>query len=297
MAPECSDGVPGMVQLSSTHRRQLEWFHSHAGSLVSWPQPLPDGSFLASRAKGIYKPKGVHYAVSVHHTLNSPYPDRDPISAANGGWIYLYHQETRHQWTNKALMYCRQNGLPVGIMRQVQRRPSLYRVLGVAYVTDWNDEWFRFESLSQAPSPEERSAFILPEADKRDFRAVTVAQRKGQEAFRRELLALYGCCQVTGTPVAETLQAAHIYPDRGMETYHVSNGLLLRADIHLLFDAGLVVVDPKRLLVLLAPQLRTGTYSGYHRVPLRLGAYAAGPSREALRWHLSEAAWDVAAEI
>lgn len=71
-----------------------------------------------------------------------------------------------------------------------------------------------------------------------------IALRQGQPAFRNALIDAYeGRCAITGCEVREVLEAAHISPYRGTHTNHVTNGLLLRADIHTLFDRGLIRVD------------------------------------------------------
>ena len=48
-------------------------------------------------------------------------------------------------------------------------------------------------------------------------------------------------CAVSGCEAVETLQAAHIAPYAAGGPSTAENGLLLRADLHLLFDAGLLV--------------------------------------------------------
>ena len=53
-----------------------------------------------------------------------------------------------------------------------------------------------------------------------------------------------GKCAVTGCDVPDVLQAAHIFPYMGPETNHPSNGLL-RADIHTLFDLGLIELSQR----------------------------------------------------
>lgn len=71
----------------------------------------------------------------------------------------------------------------------------------------------------------------------------SVAQRVGQQVFRQKLMGTYGGrCQVTGCDVAEALEAAHIDPYDGTNST-VANGLLLRADIHALFDAHRLWVE------------------------------------------------------
>ena len=55
-------------------------------------------------------------------------------------------------------------------------------------------------------------------------------------------------CAVTGCDVRDTLQAAHIVPVSNSGQHHVHNGLLLRADIHNLFDRGLLTIDNKYIV-------------------------------------------------
>ena len=64
-----------------------------------------------------------------------------------------------------------------------------------------------------------------------------VALRQGQPQFRKSLLTAYRSrCAITGTAVESVLEAAHIWPHKGEQTNEVWNGLLLRADLHTLFD-------------------------------------------------------------
>ena len=68
-----------------------------------------------------------------------------------------------------------------------------------------------------------------------------IATRQGQAGFRKNLLVLYkGKCAVTATRVEQILDAAHIIPYNGKQSNHPKNGLLLRTDIHTLFDKGLI---------------------------------------------------------
>jgi putative restriction endonuclease len=81
--------------------------------------------------------------------------------------------------------------------------------------------------------------------DARKLISRTIAQRRGQRTFRDSLIAAYGSkCVISGCGVLDVLEAAHIYPYRGPATNKVSNGLLLRADLHTLFDCNLIAVDP-----------------------------------------------------
>lgn len=72
-----------------------------------------------------------------------------------------------------------------------------------------------------------------------------IAIRRGQPGFRRRLLNSYGGrCAVTGEGPEEVLEAAHIQPYSLAGINTTDNGLLLRADIHTLFDLGLIEVTP-----------------------------------------------------
>lgn len=65
--------------------------------------------------------------------------------------------------------------------------------------------------------------------------------REGREEFRDEILALWSHrCAVTGTNVQQVIQAAHLLNYLGPRSNHPANGMPLRADIHLLFDRGLL---------------------------------------------------------
>ncbi len=68
--------------------------------------------------------------------------------------------------------------------------------------------------------------------------------RPGQRRFRDRVLQAYGfACAVTGETCREVLEAAHIQPYIDERSNDVRNGIALRADLHALFDAGLITVD------------------------------------------------------
>jgi hypothetical protein len=81
-----------------------------------------------------------------------------------------------------------------------------------------------------------------------------IYERRGQTKFRDALCRRYGNrCLVTGCEIVAILEAAHIDPYRGQDSHHPENGLLLRADIHTLFDLDLLGVEPNGLCVALHP--------------------------------------------
>ena len=113
-----------------------------------------------------------------------------------------------------------------------------------------------------------------------------VVRRQGQRAFRKKLLDAYdGKCAVSRCALGWVLQAAHISPYRGPDTNKPDNGLLLRADIHTLFDLGLLSVNPDTLAVRIAEQITDPEYRALDGAALLAGKVA--PSKAALQEH-----WD-----
>lgn len=119
-----------------------------------------------------------------------------------------------------------------------------------------------------------------------------VRSRVGQQAFKGLVLSSYARrCAITGTHIAPTLEAAHIRPVARQGENRVDNGLLLRSDVHTLFDLGYLGIDPRyRLLV--SPALREEWGNGrefYERAgsPIQVPQTRVDrPANEAIEWHL-----------
>ena len=116
----------------------------------------------------------------------------------------------------------------------------------------------------------------------------SIRTRRGQPAFRAALLEAYdGVCAISGCDAAAALEAAHIRPHFAGGRYVATNGLLLRADLHTLFDMRLLAVVPESMAVALHPEVEHGHYRELHgrrcRTPQRL---ADRPDPGALQEHL-----------
>lgn len=80
--------------------------------------------------------------------------------------------------------------------------------------------------------------------------------RRHQEQFRGRLIERYGdVCAVTGRQPLEVLDAAHLYSYATDPVHRERGGLLLRADVHRLFDAMLLTVEPDDVTSRVAPAL------------------------------------------
>lgn len=129
--------------------------------------------------------------------------------------------------------------------------------------------------------------------DARNRVAASIVRRRGQAAFRKKLLAAYAeRCAITGCDQPEVLEAAHIHPYRGQQTNAVANGVLLRADLHTLFDLYLIAIEPDTRLIRLAPALSKSDYAQYEGMPLNTPVSPlAMASTEALQWHADRCSW------
>lgn len=108
----------------------------------------------------------------------------------------------------------------------------------------------------------------LEDARWRVFSAIV--QRRGQGHFRARLVEAYGGrCAISGCDAEAALEAAHVVPYLGARTNVTSNGLLLRADLHTLFDLGLVGVHCLTRTVVVSAQLQNTVYGSLHGASIR----------------------------
>jgi len=127
--------------------------------------------------------------------------------------------------------------------------------------------------------------YVLDGRDDRKIIERQIRERRGQAAFRRELRRRFGdACVVTGCKLPDLLEAAHINPHRGDKDNHPSNGLLLRADIHTLFDLELLGIDPDTLEVRLHPKLRGMGYDHLAGTSLACGPQLLSGDALKSRW-------------
>jgi HNH endonuclease len=120
---------------------------------------------------------------------------------------------------------------------------------------------------------------------------ILVKQRLGQGTFRMLVTDTYQKrCAITGEKVLPVLEAAHIKSVASGGTHRVDNGLLLRSDVHTLFDRGYLTVTPK-FQVRVSSRLRDEFHNGGHYykfsgnelwVP---GSDVDRPNGEFLEWH------------
>jgi len=173
-------------------------------------------------------------------------------------------------------------------------RPNI--VSGAGYSLDegegrriWEECLARVGSVSRASSS---IATLAGEPEAPRYGAPQLLRpRLGQGTFRVAVTGAYGgACAVSREHSLPVLEAAHIRPYGSEGSHEVVNGLLVRADIHRLFDAGYVTVTPDHHFVVsqrLAREWENGKacYALDGReiaLPRRVNDR---PDAELLRWH------------
>lgn len=164
-----------------------------------------------------------------------------------------------------------------GLMRYVARRDRNAEAVLKA--------WLAARSLTLADDDAD-TAEPGDVLDERDHRHLGIRIRRGRKAFRDELIRRYGArCMISGCAVPALIEAAYIQPESVPKFNNPTNGLLLRGDLHTLFDLNLLGIDPARLTVSLHPDLRDSDYKEFDGAPLLISG-GRGPNRRALagRW-------------
>jgi len=115
-----------------------------------------------------------------------------------------------------------------------------------------------------------------------------VRVRRGQSKFRDNLLTRFGpLCAFTGRAPARVLDAGHLYSYAKLGQHDEHGGLMLRRDIHRLFDDGSLAVRPDSLQVHVSSEL--ASYPNYSALDgLRLHVSLNDEQRQWLHKHWSE---------
>lgn len=148
------------------------------------------------------------------------------------------------------------------------------------------------EKYLPQPVGEVKNQLVLENREERYGREVLTRVRIGQAAFRVLVTEAYQRrCSVSGEKTLPVLEAAHIRPYAQAGPQTVSNGLLLRSDIHKLFDSGYLTITNERKIEVsgrIREEFENGReYYQYHGRPL---LYLPGeeinlPDPQFIRWH------------
>lgn len=230
----------------------------------------PDYRSLPSR--GANKRK---YILSAHSTggfssvssgESVAYRDADMVEHPDGTWTIEYAQQASQPGkkatdkSNATMMNNLVDGVPIAFMT---RGREGYLVHGLAYVEAYNPltgmftlhgpvsleakgvnfySWLALDGLNEEEKDTLRKA---DDFDGEAYVAVQTMRRRRQDVFRKNVLAAYDHrCALTNASTPTVLQAAHIDSFAKSKSHAVTNGILLRADVHLLYDAHLLTIRP-----------------------------------------------------
>ncbi len=154
------------------------------------------------------------------------------------------------------------------------KRVRLSPGVTVAQLTGRSETVQAEEEQELIPMPG-RHITLLPIAKIQEAIRVDWRKRLEQPAFRKGVLqACRGQCVISGSDVADGLEAAHIIPyavARKEDKNFYTNGLLLRADLHALFDLGRITIDPDSGIIYLDEQLQlSSAYRHWHKACVTL---------------------------
>ena len=133
--------------------------------------------------------------------------------------------------------------------------------------------------------------FMLASGDNR-YSITATKHRLGQGGFRVLVTEAYNeRCAISGEKTLSVLEAAHIRDFACNGPNEIRNGVLLRSDIHTLYDRGYLTITPK-LIVEVSHRLHEDfgngkVYYQYHGKPLQIIPFEKNmrPAMEYLEWH------------
>lgn len=273
-------GAPPAEKLANTQQRLVKYWH------------------VAEAVEALGRPSTTR---EIQAWLSEHYPNEDHSDVSYNLAHLTVNDANRRHYDRHRISWRTNAGHPRDrLYRQGKFRDVTYQPYRPSVHGHWdlktNEEgvWgavpLSVDDFTQAKDKAQDDAFeSLPalnsESDAREWTMRAVAMRRGQSLFRARLLDAYGRqCAITGCSAVEVLEAAHVLPYRGKHTDRVDNGLLLRSDLHTLFDCLLLWITSE-YTVALAPSLMITDYASLHGQSLRLPASTANHPNPA---HLTE---------
>jgi len=120
------------------------------------------------------------------------------------------------------------------------------------------------KSIIEAHTTTELQFNIQYQAENDDINSlqrISARVRRGQRLFRKNLIELYeGKCTVSGWTPTEVLEAVHIISHSESGINHTDNGILLRGDLHRLFDLNLIKIEPNSYILHVSDELKNSNY-------------------------------------
>jgi hypothetical protein len=164
------------------------------------------------------------------------------------------------------------------LIHSVLRETMLIHLHPSVYLDETSREIYWHESAPLSLQSTKSYIENAPDDEIEKIQAL-INQRKNQSKFRKNLFHIYQAkCAISGVSAPQALIAAHILNHAASGINSNDNGILLRSDLHDLFDAGLLKIHPMSLTVHLDPSLCDSYYSQYNGLKLASRIDNSSPS-------------------
>lgn len=164
-------------------------------------------------------------------------------------------------------------------------------VIGKHYDGDQYEVSRIYQEIQDRMRKKKEDNYFLKEENNR-YTTVLTKMRLGQGGFRVLVTDTYNRkCAISGEKTLPVLQAAHIMPYSNEGPHDIQNGILMRSDIHTLFDKGYITISPD-LYIEVSNRLKDDFGNGkiyyqYHGTVLKEQPIERInlPARKYLEWH------------
>jgi putative restriction endonuclease len=260
------------IQIVNAAIERVRFLERVYGDDIPW-QAIDEGMIVAgekihisNRARGIFKPKQMTRGV-ISVKTTEPRPGRvniyDDEETGEGFFRYSLQRGDPRSGGNKHLWEAIEDRQPFIYFHAVSE--GRYKAIWPCYVTNINPVQGYCEiivgSASDISLSRKDSVVEYPVTSQAPNRAYAVREarvRLHQATFRANVLRAYeDRCALSGLPVRELLEAAHITPDtEENSSTEVSNGVAMSRLHHRAYDGNLIGISPN-LQIVVSDRLRT----------------------------------------
>ena len=224
------------------------------------------------------------YRCQIGHTFSEPRVVRERVDTFRAIYEGDYSAATARIEASELRPFHLRNSQQMAIMPADLAEISRYVARRDRAISDVLTRWLPSSRDGLSDDEADEGPDVSPTGvDERAKILRAIRIRRGQRAFRQDLMVRFdGKCVISGCGVSGVLEAAHIRPYRTPRDNDPSNGLLLRADLHTLFDLHRIVIQPSTLNVVVHPDLEYSEYQQFAGQPLSMPG-GCKPNEKALR--------------
>ncbi len=143
------------------------------------------------------------------------------------------------------------------LMEQDKPDVELTRALGKAI----GPTLARYALLESGDAYEPKTGEDDQSANPLEFATSMIRGRRGDRKLRLALRKLYNDhCAISGSCLADLLEVAYIVPFPSGQVHSPSNAILLRSDLHTLWDLNQIGIDPETMQLVVSPRLAESKY-------------------------------------